>query len=129
MSHSLENRLPFMDYRLVEFAASLPPEYKIQKGLGKYIHRKAVENLVPENILNNPNKLGFVSPLKQIFKDEKYGAIKLLTSKKLNDRGLFEPKHISRLIKEHHSGKVNHERILFKILSIELWFQNFIDRN
>ena len=127
MAHSLENRLPFMDYRLVEFAASLPPNFKLNDGLGKFVHRKAVSNMVPDFILNNPNKLGFVSPLKQIFIDDKYGAQKILLSYKLSERKLFDKKRLKKIIDEHTSGKVNHERILFKVLSTELWFQNFID--
>lgn len=127
MAHSLENRLPFMDYRLVEFGFSLPPEFKVKQGLGKFIHRKAVEGMVPESILDNPRKLGFVSPLKQIFSDEKFGAISILTGEKLNERGLFDSGKIKQLLEEHKSGKQNHERLLFKMLSTELWFQNFID--
>lgn len=127
MAHSMENRLPFMDYRLVEFAASMPPEFKVNGGLGKSIHRNAVKNMVPDFILNNPKKLGFVSPLKQIFSNEKSGALKFLLSDKLNDRKLFDRARVKKMIDEHAIGKVNHERILFKILSVELWFQNFID--
>lgn len=129
MAHSLENRLPFMDYRLVEFGFSLPPEFKVQQGLGKFIHRKAVEGTVPDAILDNPKKLGFVSPLKQIFSDEKFGAIRILTGKPFNERGLFDAVKIKKLLDEHKSGEQNHERILFKILSTELWFQNFIDKS
>lgn len=127
MAHSLENRLPFMDYRLVEFVASLPAEFKIKEGLGKYIHRQAVKKSVPDSILENPAKLGFLSPLRQIFAEEKYGAISLLTSTKLKNRNLFKPERIQKLIDDHRSLKKNNERILFKILSTELWFQNFID--
>lgn len=127
MAHSLENRLPFMDFRLVEFVASLPGEFKIKDGLGKYIHRKAVKGSVPDIILENPAKLGFLSPLKQIFSDEKFKATELLTSTKFKSRNLFNQKRITKLIAEHQSKKKNHERILFKILSTELWFQNFID--
>lgn len=127
MAHSLENRLPFMDYRLVEFVSTLPFEFKIKDGLGKYIHRVAVKESVPANILNNPRKLGFRSPLRQIFAEDKYGAIALLTSSKFNSRNLFNSGRLQKVIDEHQSSKKNHERILFKILSTELWFQNFID--
>lgn len=127
MAHSMENRLPFMDYRLVEFASSMPPKLKLNDGLGKFVHRQALKKMVPDFILNNPKKLGFVSPLKQIFSNEKWGALKILSGDKLNERKLFDRNRIKKMIDEHAIGKVNHERILFKILSVELWFQNFID--
>jgi len=95
--------------------------------LGKYIHREAIKNIVPSNILNNPRKLGFLSPLKQIFIDEKYGAVEILTSSKLQRRKLFNPDKLGKILEDHQSLKKNNERILFKVLSTELWFQNFID--
>jgi asparagine synthase (glutamine-hydrolysing) len=129
MAHTMENRLPFLDYRLVEFVAQLPPQLKIKDGLGKYIHRNALKGIVPDFILNNPKKLGFVSPLKHIFSDHNSTALKILLGQKLADRNLFNKERLEKIIDEHISGKINHERILFKILSVELWFQNFIDND
>lgn len=57
MAHSLESRLPFMDYRLVEFIFTLPYDMKMQKGLGKYIHRKALVGIVPDFILLQSNQI------------------------------------------------------------------------
>lgn len=127
MAHSMENRLPFMDYRLVEFASSMQPKFKLNEGLGKFVHRQAVKKMVPDFILNNPKKLGFVSPLKQVFSYEKPEALEILLSDKLDSRKLFNRVRVKKMIDEHAIGKANHERILFKILSVELWFQNFID--
>ncbi len=127
MAHSLENRLPFLDYRLVELAFSLPDQLKVHNGLGKFIHRKYAEGIIPESITGNFKKLGFVSPLKQVFEQEKFGAIDVLRSESLKKRGIIDSKKLDSLIEEHRMGKKNHERILFKILSTELWFRNFID--
>jgi asparagine synthase (glutamine-hydrolysing) len=127
MAHSLENRLPFLDYRLVELAFSLPDQLKVHNGLGKFIHRKYAEGIIPESITGNFKKLGFVSPLKQVFEQEKFEAIDVLRSESLKNRGIIASKKLDSLIEEHRKGKKNHERILFKILSTELWFRNFID--
>jgi asparagine synthase (glutamine-hydrolysing) len=127
MKHSLENRLPFMDYRLVEFVFKLQDKFKVNESFGKVIHRKVFNDVLPKKIINEKDKLGFVSPLKQIFNDDQFGANEILLSQRLNDRNIFEKTEIARLISEHKSGKMNHERILFKILNVELWFQNFID--
>lgn len=127
MKHSLENRLPFMDYRLVEFIFKLNDSFKLSSDFGKVIHRNVFEKILPLDIINEKNKLGFVSPLKQIFSEEKYGVIDVLKSHKLSERKLFKKEEIDRLLSEHQQGKKNNERILFKILNVEFWFQNFID--
>jgi len=62
MAHSLEARLPFLDYRLVEFAFSIANRYKIQKGVNKKIVRDSVRKYVPQNIVDRGDKMGFVSP-------------------------------------------------------------------
>lgn len=62
MRHSIETRLPFLDYRLVEFAISLPLKYKIQHGWTKYILRKAVSSILPDSIVWRKNKFGFEAP-------------------------------------------------------------------
>jgi asparagine synthase (glutamine-hydrolysing) len=127
MAHSLENRLPFLDYRLVEFAFQLPDSLKVHDGFGKFIQRRYAQGLIPDEILHNPKKLGFVSPLKQVFEDSRFGALDVLNSKSLTERGFFNQRKLSGIIKEHQSGRKNHERMLFKILATELWFRNFID--
>ncbi|MDM8553310.1 asparagine synthase (glutamine-hydrolyzing) [Desulfococcaceae bacterium HSG7] len=127
MAHSLENRLPFMDYRLVEFVFKLPDRFKLKNGLGKYIHREAVKDFVPEYICNNYKKLGFVSPLRHIFSEPGFGTEDIILGDKINQRGLFKRQKVKKLFKLHKYGKVNYERLFFKILSTELWFRHFID--
>jgi asparagine synthase (glutamine-hydrolysing) len=61
MAHSIEVRVPFLDYRLVEFVNSLPGSMKIKEGVNKYIHKAAMEKILPEDIINRP-KEGFVQP-------------------------------------------------------------------
>jgi len=128
MSQSLESRLPFMDYRLVEFAFTLPSEFKIKNGLGKYIHRVAMKGIVPDFILNNPIKLGFNSPLVHLFKLEGESSPKAtLLCDRCLDRRLFSKKALRKAFDEHKLGKKNHSRTLYRMLSVELWFREFID--
>ena len=130
MSQSLESRLPFMDYRLVEFAFTLPSEFKIKNGLGKYIHRKAMKNIVPDFILGNPIKFGFNSPLSHLFKREDECSPKaILLSEKCLSRKLFSEKALIKAFAEQKSGKKDHGRTLYRMLSVELWFRDFIDNN
>lgn len=62
MAHSIESRVPFLDHRLVEFVISIPSEYKIKKGITKYIMRNSMTNVIPEKIGNRVDKMGFVTP-------------------------------------------------------------------
>ncbi|MBK7132489.1 MAG: hypothetical protein IPH69_06605 [Bacteroidales bacterium] len=106
MSHSLESRQPYMDYRLVEFVFTLPYSFKIRNGMGKYIHREAMRGIVPENILNNPVKLGFDSPLAGLFTFEgENSAISILLSDRCISRGLFSRNAIIKAFREQKNKK------------------------
>ena len=70
MAHSIESRLPFLDHRLVEFVFSLPGEYKLRDGRGKALLREAVRDDVPDAILRDRPKLGFVVPIRDWFRSE-----------------------------------------------------------
>lgn len=128
MMHSLENRLPFLDYRLVEFVFKLPSSFKINNGLGKHIHRLAFSDILPNYIINNPLKLGFKSPLKELFKPHSSeGVYNIISGNSISERGLFNNNELSKLISKHSSGKYDYSRLLFRLLCVELWFQVFID--
>lgn len=130
MAWSLESRLPFMDYRLVEYVFTLPTEYKLQNGFGKYIHRKAMEGIVPDFILNNPLKFGFDSPLAHIFSKTGEDSVEhILTSKRTISRGLFNENMIRKGFDDLRKGRNDKSRLLYRLLCVELWFRNFIDDN
>ncbi|HLP71699.1 MAG TPA: asparagine synthase (glutamine-hydrolyzing) [Bacteroidales bacterium] len=129
MAHSLESRQPFMDYRLVEYVFTLPYSYKIRDGKGKFLHREALRGIVPDDIIDNPVKFGFDSPLSQIFKDEGEGsAMSILLSDRCISRGLFSKKALIRAFREQKQNRKDHSRLLFRLLSVELWFREFIDQ-
>jgi len=128
MSKSLESRLPFMDFRLVEFSFTLPSEFKIKNGLSKYIHRMAMKDIVPDFILNNPIKFGFNSPLSTLFKTEdSFSPKAILLSERSLNRKIFSKKALNNAFEEQKSGKKDYSRILYRMLSVELWFREFID--
>jgi asparagine synthase (glutamine-hydrolysing) len=128
MAHSIESRLPFMDYRLVEFVFSLPSEFKLRNGLGKFIHRKAMEGIVPDYILQNPLKFGFDSPLAHLYCEEGADTPKgILLSDRCINRGLFSKQALQKAFKEQKAETKDHSRLLYRMLSVELWFRQFID--
>ena len=126
MAVSLETRAPFLDPRVGQFAASIPVEYKLKGSKGKYILKKAVENLLPKNILNRPKK-GFGIPIAEWLKGRLNPLVHdLLAPQKLKGQGLFNSEYVQKLIKEHETGAVSHHKELWTLLVFQLWWDNFL---
>ena len=129
MAVSLEVRAPFLDPRVAQFAASLPLEYKLKGNKGKYILKKAVEPLLPRNILQRPKK-GFGIPIAEWLKNRLNPLMHdLLDSKRLKNQGLFNEKFVELLIREHERGAASHHKQLWTLLVFQLWFDNFMKKN
>ena len=127
MSKSMESRLPYMDVNLIEYVFKLPFAYKVHNGMAKYIHRISMENIVPEYVLKNPLKFGFNTPLSRYFEIVKNGPISILLSPKCINRGIFNKEGLQNLINQHLKKSKDHSIVLFRLLSVELWFRTFID--
>lgn len=134
MMHSLESRLPFMDYRLVEFVFKMPTSFKINEGFGKYLHRKAlssfptVQQSKVAELLNNRLKIGFHSPTAVLFSsDAPDSPSSILLSEKCLKRGLFDEKTLRFMIQSVRNGKGIYGAQLFRLLNVELWFRLWID--
>ena len=128
MAVSLETRAPFLDPRVGQFAASIPIEYKLKGSKGKFILKKAVEDLLPKAILNRPKK-GFGIPIAKWLKGRLNPLLHdMLAPQRIEHQGLFNSDHIQRLIVEHETGKASHHKELWTLLVFQLWFDNFLDR-
>ena len=129
MRWSIESRVPFLDYRLVELAMSLPSGYKIRKGTTKYILRKAMNGLVSDKILRRKDKIGFATPDESWMRTPEYASLmeSLINSDEFRLRKYWKPEEVKRLYQEHAGGKKNHEEALWRIMSVELWLRIFID--
>jgi len=127
MAVSLETRAPFLDPRVGQFAASIPVEYKLRGSKGKYILKKAVEDLLPATILRRPKK-GFGIPIAEWLKGRLNSLLHdMLAPEKLKDQGLFEPDCVGRLIREHETGAASHHKELWTLLVFQLWSENFLN--
>ena len=125
MAVSLEVRAPFLDPKVAEFAASLPPEFKLKRNKGKFILKKAVEDLLPRNILKRPKK-GFGIPIAQWLKGSLNPLMKdLLSPERLKSQGLFDEQTVWRLIREHEQNVASHHKQLWTLLVFQLWYENF----
>jgi len=132
MAHSLEVRAPLLDYRLVEFAGSLPTEWKIRNGSGKAFLREAVAGMIPGKVMNRP-KMGFGVPVGAWFRGRLQALMEaVLFDKRTIDRGYFEPAFLRNLWTRHLKGpawQIDLSHLLWALLILELWHRLFVDRD
>jgi len=127
MANSLEARSPFLDHKVIEFAASLPEKIKVRGTETKYLLKKAASRVVPREVLYR-RKMGFGIPVGYWLRHEmKNFMFETLLSEKAFKRGLFKPETVQRLVAEHVAEKQNHTYPLWTLLMLELWFRQMID--
>jgi asparagine synthase (glutamine-hydrolysing) len=127
MAHGLEVRSPFLDHQFVEFAATIPARLKRDAEGGKRILKRALDGLLPGEILHRPKK-GFGVPLRRWFGTE---LVELLRATVLDERaarrGLIDQRYISRMVDDLTAGRHDWSARLWALLWLELWFREFID--
>jgi asparagine synthase (glutamine-hydrolysing) len=125
MAASLEARVPYLDPRVVEFAFQIPENLKVKGKTGKYLLKEAARMYLPSDIVDRP-KQGFAVPLAPWFRNELKGVLlDTLSAERLKKRGLFDPKGVETLLKSHLSGQEDHHLILFGLMMIEWWYEEF----
>lgn len=126
MAVSLEARAPFLDYRLVEFCASLPPHLRLNGKRSKYIFKEAFRGILPDEILDR-RKEGFSIPIKSWMKGElKPMLLEFLSPRALAETGWFDSAHVQRLIGEHLAGRENHSHRLWALLMFQMWHHEYM---
>jgi asparagine synthase (glutamine-hydrolysing) len=126
MASSLESRVPFLDHKLAEFLFSLPPEFKNYKNLGKYIHRRAMEGIVPEEVITRKDKIGYLAPGEHYWmKNEMKPFVSgIFSSSDFKNREIYNQKLILKKYNNMLAGKTGDEKLLWNILSLEIWFKS-----
>jgi asparagine synthase (glutamine-hydrolysing) len=127
MANSLECRSPFLDHKVIEFAASLPESLKISGVQTKSFLKKVAARLVPKEAIYR-RKMGFGVPVGKWFRGEMKGFVQevLLSEASLN-RGVIKPEMLRKYVDEHTSGDRDHAFRIWTLLMLELWYQRFID--
>ena len=127
MAVSLEARVPFLDYRLVELAASIPAGVKLAGGTLKAILKKIAEKYIPKNCIYRQKK-GFVAPVEAWLKGPLREQVNdLLTPQRVRDRGVFEPEFIEWMKREFYNGGRDLTMQLYQAFLLEVWFQLYMD--
>lgn len=129
MAASVESRVPFLDHRLVEFAAQIPNRYKVKRTTGKWILKEAARGLLPDSIIFR-KKMGFPTPFADwISGPQLDGVEQLLLDPRSLSRNLFRREAVERLFAEHRAKqRINFDRF-WRLLNLELWQRVFLDRD
>ena len=117
MAVSLEAREPLLDYRLVQFAATLPPSLRIKAGQGKWLMKKAMERYLPQDILYR-QKMGFVTPISAWFRGPLAGEAAALAKSRVL-ANWFDSAAITTIAADHRAGRAEHGRTLWQLVMLE----------
>lgn len=127
MAHSVESRVPFLDHRLVQLAFSLPSSYKIKPPVGKYVHREAMKDIIPDAIYNRKDKAIFSTPFYSRWLN---GPLRtyvsdIFASQEFRQRGIYNLPIIKQRWKHYTGGSKADGEMLFNVLALETWFRTF----
>lgn len=127
MAASIESRVPFLDHKMVEFAVQVPGHCKLRGLAGKYLVKRAMNQLLPESIIKR-KKMGFPVPISQWFRRRSMDTVRsILTSDTTKNRGMFNTTYLGRLADEHSAGFGDNSDALWTALNFELWARVFLD--
>ena len=122
MAHSLEARVPFLDYRLVELAHRLPANWKMRGPWNKFILREAMRGRIPESVRARPVKMGFPVPVAKWLAGPLYEAVRdQLTSRSARERGVYDVSKVLRDLERTRQGELDASVGLVRIAQFELW--------
>jgi len=123
---SIESRVPFLDYQLAEFAASIPAELKIRSHSGKHLLKRSLNGLLPESIINRP-KEGFPVPIDRWLRERFLGQIRsVLLAEDAQTAAWIRPEVTRALLDDHAAGRANATRRIWNLFSLELWARVFL---
>ncbi|MEX2334358.1 MAG: asparagine synthase (glutamine-hydrolyzing) [Pseudohongiella sp.] len=128
MANSLEARVPLLDHKLVEFAATIPADMRVKQGRTKYAFKEAMRGTLPDAIIDR-RKQGFAVPLGHWFRGELNSFVRdLLLSERSLARGIFNAAYIQKLLLLQERGRPLDQH-LWMLVSFELWCRTFMDQN
>jgi asparagine synthase (glutamine-hydrolysing) len=125
MAASLEARMPFMDHELAAFVSGLPDQYRVQGGTAKWVLREAMKRLLPAEILERP-KIGFRVPVNEWFRTGMREFLyDHLAGSDSQTAVYYNRPALLGLLNDHTAGRQNHEKVLWSLLSLEVWHRSY----
>jgi asparagine synthase (glutamine-hydrolysing) len=125
MAYSLEARVPLLDHRIVEFAARLPMEHKVHGGGTKHLLRKILCRHVPRELIDRP-KMGFGIPVNRWLRNELRPLLaEYLNEERVRREGFLRPKGVEQVVREHLSGRRDHQYRLWALLVFAMWVERY----
>jgi asparagine synthase (glutamine-hydrolysing) len=129
MAFSIESRVPFLDYRLVEYIASLPLDQKIRGGITKYCLRKMTKGLIPESVRCRMDKMGFVAPDEVWFGEDLCDIVgDVFNSEEFASRKYWDAEDVLKDYNLFLSGKTGYSKDFWRLFCSEIWLRIFFDR-
>jgi len=126
MANSLEVRVPFLDYRMIEFIETLPPNLKLHGTNGKYLHKKAAEKWLPKEVVYRKKK-GFDNPIDKWLRSSMKSFVnECLLSDSAGVNQYFNRDFIRETLERHERDQAHNLRHIYLLMSFELWHRQFI---
>ena len=126
MTASLEGREPYLDHRLIEWAAQLPDHYKYHQGEKKYILKEILHQYIPKKMMDRP-KMGFAIPIAEwLLTDLKDLVQEYVDLNKIERHGIFEVSYVEDIKKKFYSGKKEYDVKLWYLLMFQMWYEKWM---
>jgi len=128
MAFSIEARAPFLDYRLIEFAFSLPPAAKIGNGVTKVVLRRTTRAVLPDTVLHRRDKLGLATPQDRWLRGPAKKMVDdIVASPALARHGYVDQGRLGDLWRRFQNGEGRHSAVLWRCVNLELWLRYMIE--
>ncbi len=122
MAHSIESRVPYLDYRLIEFCFALPPEQKIRAGTTKYILRQALRDVIPDAVFARQDKVHFTTPQAEWLRGDLAAWVRdSVNTPELQHSPYLMPAAVRQMAEQHLNGVVDHTGLLWRCLAVISW--------
>jgi asparagine synthase (glutamine-hydrolysing) len=130
MAFSIEARVPFLDYRIVEFALALGDQYKIKGSWTKWVLRQCADRILPSEVAWRRSKLGYPTPFSRWLRcpPDREDFRQLLFSTSFLNRELVTRDSLKYYWEQHQSGQVDRSWLLYRYATVELWYRQYIDQ-
>jgi asparagine synthase (glutamine-hydrolysing) len=126
MAHSLEVRVPYLDHRLLEFAARIPAQLKLRRLDRKHLLKRAVRDLLPDSFFHR-RKMGFSAPMAVWFRSELRDYVEdVLSRSAIEAAGVFRYEAVRQILDDHYERRANHDNLIWALLVFALWHADYM---